>query len=158
MSTNYTEKFNNTFQMLNYYQEEFLYRHKHFWNVLTKSVILISTITTIPITSEFLGIVVNDMVKDYMFVFPILGIILSISCFCILLDEGKKMKAISKTKLRINNELPIKYRCERYTSKCSLATILSILLLVSGIVLSILVFLMANEKIPENSSVYLSIL
>ena len=72
MSTNYTDKFNNTFQMLNYYQEEFLYRHKHFWNVLTKSVILISTITTIPITSEFLGIVVNDMVKDYMFVFPIL--------------------------------------------------------------------------------------
>lgn len=54
-TTNINE-FDRDVQMLKYFQDEFLYRHKHFWNILVKSFLLTVTVTIIPIIKEIFGI------------------------------------------------------------------------------------------------------
>lgn len=54
--TTNTNEFDRDVQMLKYFQDEFLYRNKHFWNILVKSFLLTVTVTIIPIIKEIFGI------------------------------------------------------------------------------------------------------
>lgn len=88
------DNFDMDYQMLNYFQEEFIYRHKHFWNIVIKSFLLTITITIIPIVSEIFGITFNDIISNFLLVFPMMGFALAIGSFMLLLDESKKWKLL----------------------------------------------------------------
>ncbi len=81
MSENNTAKkekdFDRDYQMLNYFQDEFLYRHKHFWNIGMKSFLL----TIIPIANEIFGLTFDDMISSFLLVFPAIGMALAIGSF-----------------------------------------------------------------------------
>lgn len=149
------EAFFRDYQMLSYFQEEFTYRHKHFWNVLTKSFLLTITITIIPVVSEIGGLKFNDVIRGFLFIFPIAGAGLAIGGFLLLWDEGKKMNAVNIVKYRINQKMPSVYhyffydkfsedefRNRRGKKRCPLAKSLAVLLLVVEISIISIVFIM----------------
>lgn len=102
--------FDRDYQMLNYFQDEFLYRHKHFWNFGVKSFLLTMTITIIPIANEIFGLTFSDMISSFLLVFPAIGMTLAIGSFFIMLDECKKMEAVNAAKYRINRNMDEKYQ------------------------------------------------
>lgn len=109
--TTNTNEFDRDVQMLKYFQDEFLYRHKHFWNILVKSFLLTATITIIPIIKELSGIEFdNEVIAKYYIVFPLLGLALAIGSFLLLLDESRKLSAVNNVKYQINQRMDEKYR------------------------------------------------
>lgn len=44
------------FEALKYFQDEFQYRHKHFWNVMIKLFVLDVVILLLPFSTEIFGI------------------------------------------------------------------------------------------------------
>lgn len=114
LSENSTAKkekdFDRDYQMLNYFQDEFLYRHKHFWNIGMKSFLLTITVTIIPIANEIFGLTFDDMISSFLLVFPAIGMALAIGSFLIMWDECKKMEAVNASKYRINQNMDEKYQ------------------------------------------------
>lgn len=171
MSQNNNQKnekiFDRDYQMLNYFQEEFIYRHKHFWNIVIKSFLLTITITIIPIVSEIFGLTFNDIISNFLLVFPAMGTALAIVSFLLLLDEGKKMEAVNIAKYRINKKMDVKYQYYFYNKfsknefrdrksdkkKCSLAKSLAILLLIIELTIITIVLIMLLNNMFEISTV-----
>ena len=162
--TNTIDDFNRDYQMLNYFQSEFLYRHKHFWSVLIKSFILVLSTTIIPIVSEVFGIVFNNIIQRFLFIFPIIGILLAIGSFLILLDEGKKINAVNTAKYRINQTMDEKYQYYFYTKfnngnfrdiktnkrKKGLTVIIPIFLLILELIIAVVIIMILISNIWLN--------
>ena len=76
--------FDSDLKMLQYLQNEFLYRHAHYWNFLIKSFLLTITITVFPLMSTIFGISLNTLWKYQYLIFPAVGAFSAIICFIIL--------------------------------------------------------------------------
>ena len=100
-------------EMMKFYQEEFMYRHKHFWDLTVKFFVLFVVVSTLPIISGVLGVEVKDVSTENLIFFPLMGLIIAFLGRYILLKEVKFMGAANKAKYRINEEyLPPKYQYE----------------------------------------------
>ena len=138
--------FNNTLEIMEYYQEEFKYRHEHYWNILFKMFIFNVIIIILPITSQAMGFTLSDASTKFGVIFPILGIFIAYLTKIILEDEAKKISAVNKVKYNINKTLPKKYRYYDYVpdktdSKVQLAHNLIKIIFFIEIVLCIVVFI-----------------
>ena len=91
-------------EMLKFFQEEFIHRHKLFWEILTKSFILVVVVALLPISSEVLGLVLDDIPLEIQVIFPILGILISIFSAVILWGENKRMIAVNDAKYYLNRQ------------------------------------------------------
>ena len=99
------DTFENDLKMLNFFQNEFYYRHKHYWSLVIKSFTFVLFVTTLPITTGVLGISVAKMPKWILYCFPVLGMIISSLSAYILCGEARRMSTVSKAKYRINRDL-----------------------------------------------------
>lgn len=108
-------EFDKDFQMLSYFQEEFTYRHKHFWSVAVKTFLASLATTTIPIVSESFGLIFNDIIKDFLIVFPLLGIVLAFISYLVLSDEAEKIEAVNIAKYKLNKKMDERYHYYFYT-------------------------------------------
>ena len=102
------------FEALKYFQDEFQYRHKHFWNVMIKLFVLDVVILLFPFSTEILGISLAPIKSEYIICFPLFGALIAILTFIILNDEAKKISSVNKAKYRINRGMPEKYHYENY--------------------------------------------
>jgi heme/copper-type cytochrome/quinol oxidase subunit 4 len=102
------------FEVLKYFQDEFQYRHKHFWNVMIKLFVLDVVILLLPFSTEIFGISLAPIKPEYIVCFPVFGALIAILTFIILNDEAKKISAVNKAKYRIARGLPEKYHYENY--------------------------------------------
>ncbi len=117
---NYNKDISNTIEMLNYYQNEFMYRHTHYWHITIKLFLLTIVVSLLPLSTTILGIELKDISnKNILLCFPILGFIISLLSFLIIREESKRMNAVNKAKYRINRTLPSKYQYEFYENKQS---------------------------------------
>lgn len=115
---NYSSTFKQDIEMLNYFQNEFMYRHTHYWNILIKFFLLTIIITILPVTSEVLGVVLDNIPQKSLLIFPALGLIVAIFSSFILLDEAKKLQAVNEAKYRINRQnMAKKYHYAHYNDK-----------------------------------------
>lgn len=55
--------------MLQFFQDEFIYRHTHFWNILMKLFILDAIIVLLPLVSEIMGISLKAIDHHFLFIF-----------------------------------------------------------------------------------------
>ena len=55
------EEFEQDLQMLQYFQDEFQYRHKHFWYILILLFVLCVVIIILPIAPEVMGIKIQKL-------------------------------------------------------------------------------------------------
>ena len=109
-------KIETILSVMQYYQEEFLYRHQHYWNVLVKLFIFDVIIVVLPITTEAMGFALSDDSKKVAIIFPFVGIAIAFLTKIILEDEAKKISAVNKAKYEINATLPELYRYRNYVS------------------------------------------
>ncbi|MBE6844657.1 MAG: hypothetical protein E7508_02930 [Ruminococcus sp.] len=106
-------------QMLNYFQNEFLYRHTHYWSIAIKLFITTVVITILPLTTSVFGIELSNITdKKLILCFPVLGLITALISFLILRNEAQRINAVNRAKYRINKEcLPSKYQYIYYEEK-----------------------------------------
>lgn len=105
-----SDEFERDYKMLMYFQEEFVYRHKHYWSLVVKSFLLTIGITIIPIVSEIFGLSFNDVVSKFSLIFPILGIFLAIESFYLISKEANRISMVNSAKYKINKKMISKYR------------------------------------------------
>ncbi len=96
--------FQHDLEMMDYFQNEFMFRQKHFWDILIKLFTLTVVITILPIASEVLGTELNAIPAKCMFLFPALGFIISFLNLFLLKQEAEKIAAVNEAKYRINRE------------------------------------------------------
>lgn len=108
----------NSVRMLEYFQQEWQYRHSHFWNICIKLFILNIIVTMLPFTSEIFGIIIS-VNSIPSIIFSITGCIISILALVIMNDESKKLMAVGKVKYRINNQMNDLYKYHSYVDDMS---------------------------------------
>lgn len=107
------DKFQNDKQMLDYFQNEWLYRHKHYWGLVLKLNAFNFTVSLLPFITSLFGV---DIKLDRFppVIFPVAGIVLAIVTYWIITDEAKKLSAVGKAKYRINESMDALYHYETY--------------------------------------------
>lgn len=98
----YSSTFQQDLEMMRYFQDEFMFRHKHYWNILIKFFSLTVIISILPIASQVFGIELNAIPHRYLLCFPSLGLLVSVISLIILLSEAKKMSSANDAKYCIN--------------------------------------------------------
>ena len=101
--------YEHTYEMLLYYQDEFMHRHTHFWSTL-KSLFLINVIVTmLPYISSVFDV---ELAKDQLplFIFPVVGALMAVGCLFLLLGEAKRLSLVGKNKYELMKLLPEEYR------------------------------------------------
>lgn len=98
----YASTFQQDLEMMRYFQDEFMFRHKHYWDILVKFFTLTVIISILPIASQVFGIALNTIPHRYLLCFPALGLIVSVTSLIILLSEAKKMSSANDAKYNIN--------------------------------------------------------
>ena len=86
--------FEKDLAMLKFFQEEFLYRHKHYWDVLMKTFLVAVVVTVLPIVSEVLGVKLDDLPRQYLFFFPALGAAISLLSYDLLRRESDRLNRV----------------------------------------------------------------
>ncbi|MBE6951345.1 MAG: hypothetical protein E7451_08435 [Ruminococcaceae bacterium] len=105
ISKDYTvEQFQCDLEMLKYFQDEFIYRHKHFWSILFKIFTLVIVICIMPFASEIAGIKLIDSARAYSLCFPVVAFLLASFGKITLEDEATKMQAVNKAKYTLNRQ------------------------------------------------------
>ena len=104
MSENTSFKFDRSLEMMKYYQDEFMYRHKLFWDLLIKFFVLFIVVSTLPIMSGVLGAKLSEIPQRYLIIFPIVGILISLFSRYILLEESRRLTSVNDTKKSINQK------------------------------------------------------
>lgn len=102
-------KFQQDFAMLEFFQEEYLYHHKHFWQVLIKLTTLAVVVTVLPLTSEIFGVKLENISAEAKFFFPILGFLISVFSLVILCQEANRLHWVGNAKRRVNDDMPKRY-------------------------------------------------
>lgn len=111
MSKKYSDdKFNKDIKMLEYFQDEFKYRHRLFWSLLVKLFLLDITVIMLPFASKIFGISLKEIVTPYILIFPIFGIIVALFTNILLSSEAIRLKAVNNVKYQINSSMPSKYQ------------------------------------------------
>ena len=114
---NISLNFERNLQMMNYYQQEYLYRHKHFWDLIVKLFILDVTVSLLPICKNIFGIEAKDISSPSLIIFSVLGTIIAIASFCILYNEARRMTSVKNAAQRIQSYLGEKNKYPFYNSK-----------------------------------------
>lgn len=98
--------FEHDIEMMKFFQQEFMFRHNHYWNILIKFFLMTVVVTVLPITSDIFGVSLKTAPTDsrYLLFFPALGLIIAILSLVLLLAEAKRMTAVNRAKYRINGE------------------------------------------------------
>lgn len=113
--------YERTYEMLQYFQEEFFHRHTHFWNTLKMFFVLNIAISLLPFVSGILGVEIkNDGLP--MYIFPIVGVLISIISFIIIRSEAISFSLVSDKKYEISRMLPDDYQYKKLKSKEGKAT------------------------------------
>ena len=138
------KKFEKDLLMLQYFQEEFQYRHKHFWNILILLFVLCVVIIILPIAPEVMGIKIQELSNIQKLLFPVLGMVVAGLSFVILKDEAKKIGAVNEAKYRINSKMAEEYRYVNYVGdmadkKKKLSLSLPVYVLIAELLLCLLV-------------------
>ncbi|MBE6674940.1 MAG: hypothetical protein E7596_07515 [Ruminococcaceae bacterium] len=108
--------YERTYEMLQYFQEEFFHRHTHFWNTLKMFFILNIAISLLPFVSGILGVeITNDSLP--MYIFPVVGILISIISFVIIRSEAISFSLVSSKKYELNRMLPEDYQYKKLEVK-----------------------------------------
>lgn len=102
--------FTKDIEMLKYFQDEFKYRHTHFWNILIKFFMLSVTIAVLPMTSSIFGIELNDMARKMTFVFPFVAVGIAFLGRYILNGEAKRLYTVQEAKYRVSRGLEEQYQ------------------------------------------------
>lgn len=145
--------FENDLKMLEHLQNEFFYRHTHYWNFLVKSFLLTLTITVFPLMREIFGMTIDELDKKYYIIFPIIGIVLSFACFFILKEEDIRVRNVYSAKNKLNKKMNKRYRVPSYNkseNSIHLSQTLGIILLIFELVIAtvtIIIILTENSKI-----------
>lgn len=103
-------KFQRDFEMLKFFHDEYIYHHKHFWQVLFKLSTLSIVVTILPLTSEIFGVKLDEISQGAKFFFPSLGLLTSIFSLIIMLQEANRLRWIGNSKAVVNNDMPKHYR------------------------------------------------
>ena len=105
----------STYKMLQYFQDEWKYRHVHIWNILKIFFVVNIAVTLFPF---FTGIIDLETKAFYIpsIIFPIAGLVIAIFTFIILNSEVKRLQAVDIAKYRIANMLPEEYRYHNYVT------------------------------------------
>ena len=74
---------------LDYYKEQWIYRNKHYWNLIVKDLYLVLTIILFPNITSKIDMLPNTKIPRGLF--PWIGIIVSIVFTYILLAEAERM-------------------------------------------------------------------
>jgi len=101
--------YENTYQMLLYYQDEYMHRHNHFWATL-KSLFLINVIITmLPYISSVFDV---ELAKDRLplFIFPVVGALMAVAFLLLLLGEARRLSLVGGKKYELMKLLPEEYR------------------------------------------------
>lgn len=109
-----TNKFEEDIKMLTYFHDEFMYRHKHYWDTLIKLFLLTVVISILPITTQIFGIELSHLPRLILFCFPALGLIVSVFSLVILHQEAKRMSAVNTAKYRINKQMDPLYHYDYF--------------------------------------------
>ena len=105
------DSFEQDLKMLQYFQNEFEYRHKHYWHILERFFLVFIVIVTLPILKGVFGIeFTGEKVGNVLYLFPLIAIFVAIIQFLVLIDEAKKLNAVNRAKYRLNK----KHMDERY--------------------------------------------
>lgn len=102
--------FEKDLAMLKFFQEEFLYRHKHYWDVLMKTFLVAVVVTVLPIVSEVLGVKLDDLPRQYLFFFPALGAAISLLSYDLLRRESDRLNRVGGFKNDLLQKLEERYR------------------------------------------------
>lgn len=100
-------------QMLSYFQEEWRYRHQHFWKLLLLFFSFNLVITLLPFISGAFGVSWNFRSIPSV-LFPVVGMGISALSYWILREEGRKLQAVAAAKYRINRSMKVLYQYEPY--------------------------------------------
>lgn len=93
--------FEENYKILTYYQEEYTYRHKNFWKLLTSFLIFDVVISVLPLMTEIFGISLAIENDQYKILFPIFGIVIAVFSFLVLHGEAKRIDAVGKVKYAV---------------------------------------------------------
>lgn len=114
----YANTFQQDLEMMKFFQEEFMFRHKHYWDILIKFFMLTVIISILPIASQVFGIELNTIPQRYLLCFPALGLIVSVLSLIVLLSEAKKMSSANSAKYYINKHcMDPKYHYKFYNDE-----------------------------------------
>jgi hypothetical protein len=112
------DKFEQDLKMLEYFQSEFEYRHQHYWRILERFFILFIVVATLPILKGLLGIEILGEFNRHVVVFQIAALAIAVIQLTVLLDEGKKIRAVNKTKYELNKRMTYpRYRYYLYSEQ-----------------------------------------
>ena len=107
------KKMDVALEMMKFYQEEFMYRHKHYWDLIIKFFSLFVLVTTLPIISGVLGVALKEISQKHLVFFPIIGVLIAALGRHVVMMEVKFMASANKSKYRINQKLiPAEYQYE----------------------------------------------
>lgn len=108
--------YEHTHEMLLYFQEEFFHRHTHFWNTLKMFFVLNIAISLLPFVSGILGVEIKGEGLP-MYIFPVVGILLSLVSFVIIKSEALSFSLVSAKKYEISRMLPDEYQYKKIEQK-----------------------------------------
>lgn len=114
VNKSFTASTQNTFEkdlaMMQYFQEEFMYRQTHYWNILIKSFLLVISVSILPVASQVFGIEIKTIPIKTIRFFPLMGIGFALLGLFALLKEAEKIQSANVAKYRINRQ----YMRKRY--------------------------------------------
>lgn len=100
------ERFNQTMELMKYYQDEFKMRQKHFWELLIKLFTLDTIVSLLPFAKAIAGIELTDSLSHALYIFPIVGIMIAVLSGLLLHAEAKRISYVNRAKYRQNEKLP----------------------------------------------------
>lgn len=92
--------------LMNIYLQEFIHRDKHMWSQNYRFFFASLTIMLLPNLTERLGIAIPQFFSSYVWLFPLMGIIIAIVFLYVSLGLAKRFQASSQTYNKIIKLLP----------------------------------------------------
>lgn len=111
------DHFDHDLKMLNYFQNEFYYRHKHYWNLTIKACAFSMSVSTLPLTTGVFGFSTESLPVWLLYYFPAFGLIVALFSAYMLYGEAKRMTAVNDAKRRINAHMEELYHYVSYQTK-----------------------------------------
>ena len=130
-STDYTQ----TIEMLNYFQDEWKYRHHLVLTLFFKLFTFNVVIDILPYVTSAFGMEFSFGNQKLLFVFPVFGIIIGIFSYHLLNSECIRLSTVGKAKYRINNLLSQQYHYEKIENTNSISLSIPKIYLTSQIII-----------------------
>lgn len=103
------DTFQRDLEMLRFFQEEFFYRHKRYWDLLMKTFVLSVVVSVLPIFSSIFDIQMKELPVPTLIFFPVVGICIAALSYVLLSSEARRMNAVNGKKYQLNHRLGEEY-------------------------------------------------